>query len=266
MEEAIQDVLKRLTLLLDKPNLMKKILSLLVIFFLALCLIPNTYSQEGEVFVSLGGGASIPLGDYAATDFSKEESGFAMLGGNFNIYFGYRFNEYLSLAGLLNGCVNRYDYIKVQDEMYSIAAEEYPDTKWVIESKNWGLGGLLAGPVGSVPIVTNRFFFEARALAGFLYAYSPAIYITGVEEGEPDLILNIEQGTSASWVVDLGAGFRYNRTRKQYFVLFADYMYSKPKFDNIGVNSEGFEFLRAESYTQTISTINISIGIGYLVN
>jgi hypothetical protein len=245
---------------------MKKIFILFLFASLMLYFTPGSYSQDDEVFVTLAGGVSIPLSDYAATDFSQEESGFARTGGNFNIYFGYRFNEFISVAGLLNGCVNRYDYIKVQDEMYRLAEEEYPDTKWVVESKNWGLGGLMVGPVGSVPIVTNRFFFDVRALGGFLYAYSPAVYITGVEEGEADKIINIEQGSAASWAVDIGAGFRYNRTRNQYFILFADYMYSKQNFDNVGVNTEGYQFLRSESYSQTISTINISIGIGYLVN
>jgi hypothetical protein len=245
---------------------MKKTITIIIAIALGLFLVPASYSQDAEVFVSLGGGVSIPLSDYAATDFSMEESGFARVGGNFNIYFGYRFNEYFSLAGLLNGCVNRYDYIKVQDEMYRIAAEEYPDTRWVVESKNWGLGGLLVGPVGSVPIVTNRFFFDVRAVGGFLYAYSPAVYITGVEDGEADKTINIEQGSAGTWAVDVGAGFRYNRTRSQYFILFADYMYSEPSFSNVGVSSTEFEFLRADNYSQTISTINISIGIGYIIN
>jgi hypothetical protein len=245
---------------------MKTVGALISIFSLFIILSGRVQSQNGEVFVGLGGGACIPLSEYAATDFSQEESGFATVGGNFNIYFGYRFNEFISLAGLLNGCMNRYDYIKVRDEMYKLAADEFPDTKWVVESKNWGLGGLLAGPAVSVPIVTNRFFFDVRILGGFLYANSPAINITGVEPGEPDLTLYIEQGSAASWVVDAGAGFRYNRTRKQYFILFADYMYSQQNFSNIGVNSSGFTFLRSESYTQNINTVNISIGIGYIVN
>src|SRR5210317_1975121 len=231
---------------------MKTISAFLSIFSLFIILSANLHSQDGEVFVGLGGGASIPLGEYAATDFSQEISGFAMVGGNFNIYFGYRFNEFFSLAGLLNGCVNRYDYIEVQNELYELTAEDYPDARWVVESKNWGLGGLLVGPAGSVPIVTNRFFFDVRLVGGFLYAHSPSIYITGVEEGEPDRILNIEQGSEATWAVDAGAGFRYNRTRRQYFILFADYMYAQPHFNNIGVNTEEFGFQRADSYTQQI--------------
>lgn len=227
---------------------------------------PMLHSQDDEVFVSLGGGASIPLGEYAGSDFSEESSGFARVGGNFNIYFGFRFNEFFSIAGLLNGCVNRYDYVKVQEWFTENFAESLPNTSWVVESKNWGLGGLLAGPVGSIPIVTNRFFFDVRLLGGFLYAYSPAIYVTGVESGEPDKVLNIEQGSVISWAVDAGAGFRYNRSRNQYFILMADYLYSNPNFNNIGINTEEFSFERDNAYSQVVSTINISIGIGYIIN
>jgi len=241
---------------------MKNLTISLCFLFLFLFFIPGLRSQDSEVFVSLGGGVSIPLSEYAATDFSEESSGFAKVGGNFNIFFGYRFNEYFSLAGYLNGCMNRYDYIKVQEWF----TEEYPETSWIVESKNWGLGGLLVGPVGSIPIVTNKFFFDVRLLGGFLYSYSPAIYITGVESGEKDKILNIEQGNAGAWALDAGAGFRYNRTRKQYFILFADYMYSEPHFSNIGVNTEVFGFERADTFTQQISTINISLSIGYIIN
>jgi len=244
---------------------MKTTIRIIPFIFLIFCLMPGIQSQDDEVFVSLGGGASIPLGEYAATDFNEESSGFARVGGNFNIFFGYRFNEFFSISGLLNGCMNRYDYVKAQEWLTENNAESLPETSWVVESKNWGLGGILAGPVGSIPIVTNRFFFDLRLLAGFIYAYSPAIYITGVESGEEDKVLNIEQGSAASWALDVGAGFRYNRSRKQYFILLADYMYSKPSFSNIGVNTQGFTFERDESYTQMVSTINISIGIGYII-
>lgn len=245
---------------------MKKISPFILFFLCMLYLSPNAHAQDDEVFVTLGGGVSIPLGEYAATDFSDESSGFARVGGNFNIYFGYRFNEYFSIAGLLNGCVNRYDYVQVQEWFTENYAETLPNTAWVVESKNWGLGGLLAGPVGSIPIVTNRFFFDLRVLGGFLYAYSPAIYVTGVESGEPDKLLNIEQGSEVTWAIDAGAGFRYNRTRSQYFILLADYMYANPTFSNIGISSTEFEYRRADTYSQVISTINISIGIGYIIN
>lgn len=244
---------------------MKKFNLLIPIFFSLLLITNAAQSQEGDVYVSIGAGASIPLANYANTDFNDEASGFARVGGNFNINFGYRFNEYFSLSGLLSGCVNRYDYVELQSWLTQEFAAALPDTKWIVESKNWGTGGLMVGATGSLPLVANRLFFEARVLGGFMYAYSPAIYVTGKETDEPDKNIDIEQASALSWVLDAGAGFRYKRTRKQYFILFADYMQAKPSFTNVQTNTNvGFE--RNETFTQQISTVNISIGIGYIVN
>ena len=244
---------------------MKKLFLFIPIALLLFCSSPHVQSQEGDVYVSLGGGASIPLSDYAKTDFSDESSGFARVGGNFNINFGYRFNEFFSISGLLNGCVNRNDYVKLQDWLTQEFSDALPDTRWIVESKNWGLGGLLAGPVGSIPLISNRLFIDVRLLGGILYFYSPGIYVTGKETGEDDKIINIEQSSAPSWVVDAGAGIRYSRTRKQYFILYADYMYAQPYFSDVRTNTNiGFE--RDKTFTQQIGVVNISIGIGYIVN
>lgn len=232
-------------------------------FFLFITIVSN--AQEGDVYVGIAGGLSIPLSDYASTDFDNESSGFARNGGNFNIQFGYRFNEYISLTGMLNGCVNRYDYVELQNWLTDQYAGALPDTRWVVETKSWGQGGLMAGATGSLPLVTNRLFLEARILGGLLYAYSPAIYVTGVEDGEEDKTLNIEQSNAPSWVVDAGAGFRWNRTRNQYFMLYADYMTARPSFNNVRLNTN-FGIERDDAFSQQMNTVNISIGIGYIVN
>jgi hypothetical protein len=236
--------------------------SIILVFSLFLT---NAMSQEGEVYVSIGAGASIPLAEYSNTDFDDEGSGFAKTGGAFNINFGYRFNEYISLSGLLSGGVNRYDYIKLQDWLTSEYAEALPETSWIVESKNWGLGGFMAGVTGSLPIVTNTFFIEARALAGFIYTYSPTIDVTGKETGVEDKKIQIEQSSAISWSIDAGIGLRYNRSRKQYFILNADYLMAKPYFSDVRTNTN-FGVERDEAYTQKINTVNITIGIGYIVN
>ncbi len=246
--------------------MMKRYISIISSITLLLSLsISNAMSQEGEVYVSIGAGVSIPLEEYSNTDFDDEGSGFATTGGAFNINFGYRLNEYISLSGLLSGGVNRYDYIKLQEWLTNENAETLPETSWVVESKNWGLGGFMAGVTGSLPIVTNTFFIEARALAGFMYTYSPTIDVTGKETGVEDKKINIEQSAAISWSLDAGIGLRYNRSRKHYFILNADYLMTEPYFTDVRTNTN-FGVERDEAYTQKISTVNITIGIGYIVN
>jgi hypothetical protein len=233
---------------------------------LIMALFSNTgRAQEGDVYVSLAGGVSIPLADYAATDFSRETSGFAKPGGNFTIHFGYRLNEYLSLCGLLSGGVNRFDYISVQDELNKIYNDVLPDTRWVVETKSWGLGGLLAGLNASLPLQARRLYLEARLLGGFIYAYSPAVYISGLESGAEDKTITIEQSAAPAWSFDAGAGFRYQRSKKQYFTLYADYVYAQPYFKDVRTNSN-FAYERDDAYSQKTGALNITLGIGYIVN
>lgn len=244
-----------------KTQTPKFLLTLVVMLFLPASLI----SQEGEVYVSINAGVSIPLLDYAEADFDNESSGFARPGGTLKIDFGYGLNDYLSLAGMFVGGVNRFDYVELQDWLTENFASSLPDTRWVVESKSWGIGGLLAGVRGHLPLVTNRLFLEANAMGGFIYVYSPGRYITGVEDGEEDLLITTEQYASLSWALDAGLGLRYKRTRTQYFVLSADYLIGNPKYNGVETTSNiGLEV--ADSFSQRVSTLNITLGLGYIID
>lgn len=245
---------------------MKKILLTLLMITVAGIHCNSILAQEGDVYVSLFAGASIPLAEYAEAEFSNPGSGFARAGGNFGVNFGYRFNEYISLSGMLNGSVNRYDYIKLQDWFNENLAEL--ERSWVVETKSWGLGGLLAGITGSLPLVTNTLYLDARALGGFTYVYSPAIYISGIDKknNSEDIYINIEQYSSGSWALDFGAGLRYNRNRKQYFTLYADYFMANPNYSGVKTESNTEGEIRSEAFSQKINAVNISFGIGYIVN
>jgi hypothetical protein len=242
--------------------------NILIIFlgFLLLSFLPSTLmSQEGEVYVSINAGVSIPLLDYAESDFDNESSGFAKTGASLKIDFGYGLNDYLSLTGMFLGGVNRFDYIELRDWLTENFATTLPNTQWVVESKSWGLGGLLVGARGHLPLVTNTLFLEATAMGGFLYVYSPARYITGVTEGEEDITISTEQYASPSWALDGGLGLRYKRSRSQYFILSADYIISNPYYSGVETNSSiGLE--SADSFSQRVSTINIMLGLGYIID
>ena len=153
---TVKDILKTSNFTIYYHTMKTQYFPIAVFFFLFMITSPRAGAQEGEVYVSLAGGVSIPLSDYANTDFNDESSGFAMIGGNFAINFGYKLNEYLSLSGLLSGSVNRYNYIKLQDWFTENYKESLPDTRWLVESKNWGLGGLMIGVTGSIPLKPNK--------------------------------------------------------------------------------------------------------------
>jgi hypothetical protein len=162
--------------------------------------------------------------------------------------------------------MNRYMNMDVRDWFEEEFAQALPDTRWVVESKSWGIGGFLAGPVASLPLYRRRLFLDGRLMGGFLYAYSPSITIRGTEAGEEDKFILIPQASAPSWVIDAGAGLRYNRTPRQYFTLNADFLHAQAYFSGVGPATENIIFDREDSFTQYISTVNINIGIGYVVN
>ena len=238
---------------------------ILLSIFLVILIPSSVLSQEGEVYVSINAGISIPLLDYAESDFDNESSGFANTGAGLKIDFGYGLNDYLSLSGMFIGGVNRFDYIELRDWLTENFATTLPNTQWVVESKSWGLGGLLVGVKAHLPLVTNQLFLEASAMGGFIYVYSPARYITGVTVGEEDIMITTEQYASPSWALDGGIGLRYKRTRTQYFILSADYLIGNPYYSGVETTSSiGLE--AADSFSQRVSTINIMLGLGYIIN
>lgn len=221
--------------------------------------------QEGEVYVSVSAGVSIPLLDYAESDFDNESSGFARTGAGLKVDFGYRLNDYLSLSGMFTGGVNRFDYVKLENWFTENFANTLPDTRWVVESKSWGMGGLLVGVTTQMPLYVNRLFIEVKAMGGFLYVYSPARYITGKETGEDDILITTEQYASPTWALDAGLGLRYMRNRTQYFILSADYLLGNPYYSGVETpNDIGLQV--SDSFSQRISTLNISLGLGYIID
>ena len=167
---------------------------------------------------------------------------------------------------MLNGSVNRYDYIALQDWFTQAFGETLPNTSWAVQTKNWGLGGLLAGVTGSLPISPKKLFLDGRLLGGFTYVYSPALDIRGIESGEEDIRVYIDQYSTVSWALDLGAGFRYHRSRSQYFTLYADYFIAHPYYTGVHVQEDDLGLNRETSFSQKIYAINISLGLGYIID
>ncbi len=85
--------------------------ALLIILYWAL--MPGAaHAQEGPI-ADVAIGVSIPSGDFANDDFTNPASGFAQVGFNLNILFGYKFNDYVGLGGIITGNVHSYDYTAV---------------------------------------------------------------------------------------------------------------------------------------------------------
>ncbi len=124
---------------------MKALTKFTVIFFLLFITENNLFSQETEAvnprkgFIGIAIGPAFAMGDYGSVDG----------GAQLNlINFGYLFSPNLGIAGTWFGTSFAPAGTNDSDEMM-------------------GLGGMMFGPMGSIPVNNYKFQFDARLLIGY---------------------------------------------------------------------------------------------------
>lgn len=137
-------------------------------------------------------------------------------------------------------------------------ANQSPGVVWSVESKNWGIGGLMFGGFASIP-VSNKATFDTRAMIGFLSSTSPDITITATGTGGSAWI---KQGTTnaTAFAYMFGAGFKFDIAPKLYLLTNLDYLGSKPEFRNVETTTSLGERQRS-TWSQSMGTLNLSIGV-----
>lgn len=220
-------------------------------------------AQDGTI-ASVAAGVSIPNGDFANTDFSDPASGFAQVGFNLNLLFGYKFNDYVGLGALITGNVHQFDYSAFRDGLREEYGQEFPNVdELYVNTRQWGSGGIVAGALFSLPVNT-RFAFEFKVMAGFLYVYSPELKITYESQAQPGyIIFDSDRAFAFAW--DLGAGIRYNMRASKYVILQFDYLGSQPYFKD-QKTYYSFKDDESNSFKQDMRMMNITIGLGYYIN
>ncbi len=242
---------------------MKREFFKILAFIFLIVFIKQATGQSEKVFVGLSVGPCIPLSDYKSTDLSKEESGFAKVGFNFNISVGYRLSRNFSLAALVTGSTNSINRSALQDEITDINTEELPNTSWSGEAGTWGIGGILIGGLATLPL-SSRFFIDFRALFGIYTAYSPeyTLYASTIIQGSPvTYTFEREKYHGTSFSYNFGTGLKYKMGNK-YLIVNADYTASKPEFKDVKFhNIDGT--INTQTFKQDINSLNVTIGLGY---
>ena len=238
-----------------------------ILIILCWALMPGaTIAQDGPI-ANVAIGVSIPSGDFANDDFTNPASGFAQVGFNLNILFGYKFNDYVGLGGIITGNVHSYDYSAVKKGLQEELDNDFQNIDQIyVNTRQWASGGILGGGLFSLPVST-RLAFDFKVMGGFLYVYSPELSIT------------VESQTHAGWIYvandrdvafawDLGAAIRYSMAGKKYFLIQYDYLGANASFsdrETIIMTNAG-ETSSKDSFTQDIRMHNITIGLGYFIN
>lgn len=230
-------------------------ISIPVIFFFLISMAAE--AQRPKSFVELGAGLSIPLGDYAKTDFNDPESGFANSGFNFNLAYLNRLTYNFGVTGALYLNSNSVNQQAYRDEITSDTLE----APLTVSTRNWGGFGILAGPMLYFPL--NAYFsLDFRALVGFYSVYSPEVIIEGQTEAGENFMFRLFKynGTGFAW--GAGTTVRMKFGSSGYFLVKGDYQAYSPQFSDIEWLDQNGE-IRTTSFTQNLETVILSLGIGY---
>ena len=214
----------------------------------------NETSAQSKGYVGFSLGAAIPVGDFASTNASSDEAGFAVTGAGFDVSVAYKFDRNFGLAVMLRGQANGVDAQKLAD---AIAEETGVSNK--VEVKSWNTGSLLVGLHSSVDL-TEKLSFEAKAVIGYSNCTSPELKVTYLSTGS-DLYVRQKSAVALSFAYLVGVGFKWDIAPKTCLLLKMDYLTAKPQFKDVEVFNSYLGYSEAD-FKQQISTITAGIGIG----
>lgn len=229
--------------------------------FLIYFLISNTASstaQDKKGYIGISLGPSLPIGDFASKDISNRNAGFASIGGIFDISFAYKIGtSNFGIAALLRAQANPFD----EEALAESAANAFTGiggANWDVVSDLWALGGIFVGGYGSFP-VSDKVSFDTRALVGYSTAIIPNITLQYSDINGRYWAFQ-KTSTASAFAYMLGAGFKFNMGKSFCLLTNIDLMSAKPEFKDIQtLDSESNR--SSITYSQRISTINVSIGI-----
>ena len=231
---------------------MKKVL---LFAFSFLTISSSLYGQERKGFIGLSTGPSIAIGDLSSKDLSNPSAGFADNGLQFDITFGYQFEESkFGVIGLLRGQANTIDNGALSSEFYK---QFQPGVSLSVTGDAWALGGFLFGGFGSFPI-TEKANFIPKAMIGFLNSNSPEIDLTVYYPSY--VYVNTHRASASAFSYLIGAGFNYELGDKWYLMADIDFLGSNPEFRDVLTTTSNGNVIY-DTYKQSIATINFSLGI-----
>jgi hypothetical protein len=212
-------------------------------------------AQGEKGFVGLSLGPNVPMGNFNSRNVNNGEAGFARTGGSFDISAGYKLGgSHFGITAMLRAHSNSYDVQPLVEDLKFQA----PQVNWNVESSAWRMGGLLLGGFGSIPI-SEKVYFDARALVGIVNATSPQINITGSDATETFWVKR-DARTARSFAYLFGAGFKFDIAPKWYLLTNIDYIGTTVEFPNIELTSSLGDRQRF-GIEQEMASFNLSVGV-----
>jgi len=227
---------------------MKKILMIILILGFAVSM-----SNAQERYISLTGGYTIPLGDFATSDINNINSGYALNGYNAGFEISYFISDYIGFGANLrfNSCKPDVDFFnKLLTEQFGNEMESIN-----YSATDYNLHNFLVGPVIKADI-GDFFAIYGKAFIGVMSTYKPIQTLEYKPIGQ-ELVTKVTVGDyTGSFGYNFGAGVIVKFTSRIGLNISVDYIAGKPTLEKY--NLETFEIVELN---QPVSYINLNAGI-----
>jgi hypothetical protein len=161
------------------------------------------------------------------------------------------------------------DYLKKE---FASITNAYPNRQF--EYGNWSNIAISGGPTYSLPI--RKFVIDIRPMLGFLMTTRPYIREHILDKnGIDSLGIRLNSGKGYSLLVHPMISVLYPIFRRQEIIFSASFSHAKPKIEmsesswyyyNPSINGYIYQKIPSFNYVQTISIVNLQLGIVFHLN
>jgi len=227
---------------------MKKLSALFILFLFGISI-----GHSQEKYLSITGGATIPVGNFGESDTSNTESGYAQKGYNFNFGMSFYFNDIIGLGADLrfNNCNFN---SAVFNDMLEDRFKNQVDTI-NLSSGNYNLHNFLIGPIIKANF-GEKISIYGKVYIGVLSAYRPSQTLVYQEYGK-ELITKATIGKyTGAFAYNFGAGVMFKLTDRLGLNISADYIAGNPTFETYDYRT--LDYVQKK---QEIAYLNYNAGV-----
>ena len=232
---------------------------LVIVFLIFTCPIHKVLSQVNEfMFINLSVGPSLPLGDFAKSDASKINSGYATLGGLTVLKLGLNFQVNYGLVSMVFANINGTDAESYRNKI----AQENPNYNWSIDSENWMVGGALIG--FRTRLLKEYITYHFEIFGGVLRSNSPEITVTANTNQGTNFVKQ-DGKTAYTFTYVLSGGVSYEIGKAFSLTAELNVLNANPRFKDVTTTTTigGVTNTSVVSFSQTNNVYSILIGLKY---
>lgn len=224
-------------------------------------LLPLAGVAQDKNMISLAGGYSLPIGEFASQNFNDPKAGLAGPGVYAQLNYERRLADHfgLRLTGSIN--INKTDAQPLIDE-YSVLLTKPESYTWQEETSTWRLGALLLGPSAYLPLGSAE--LEGHLQGGLVFAESPSLTVRGTSSASsPDAEGRVAQASTSAFGFGAGASVRFRLTENLRLQITADAIGANAQLKDLPTYRRlgSFVIESTSSPERFVAVANVGVGL-----